>query len=296
MLRSIRRSSSPPCAPLSRVRLPGRQGQGLAPAHAGQLRQGPVQAGGRQQRRRVCAGAAVQAAGRPRRHARLGRRGGSRTAICSPPPATKARSTRSRPTAKSRRVRRRGEPGHLPGPRRRRRRLRRHRPERPDPPHRCGRQGQGGLPDRRRVRLVAGRRREDGRRSTPAPGRKGRIYKITPDGSGNVFYTTKQEHILCLAAGADGTLYAGTDKGGLVYRIDAKGKGFVLYQAAQAEVRSLKVTADAVYAGTSTPTKRHGGAVAASSVRRSPRQRRWPPIGRRRRRPASAKRLPRKKQ
>jgi hypothetical protein len=96
-------------------------------------------------------------------------------------------------------------------------------------------------------------------------GPKGRILRITPEGKASVFYSTKQDHILCLASGPNGTLYAGTDKGGLVYRIDAKGKGFVLYQAVQGEIRCLKVTNDAVYAGTSSPTKRRGGASAASS-------------------------------
>ncbi len=95
-------------------------------------------------------------------------------------------------------------------------------------------------------------------------GPKGRIYQVTPDGKAGVFYATKQEHVLCLALGAKGMLYAGTDKGGLVYRIDARGKGFVMYQAAQPEVRSLLVTAGGVYAGTSAPTKRHGGAGGGS--------------------------------
>jgi hypothetical protein len=90
-------------------------------------------------------------------------------------------------------------------------------------------------------------------------GPKGRIFQVSPEGKSSVFYATKQEHILCLAAGPQGMLYAGTDKGGLVYRIDAKGKGFVLYSAAQAEVRSLLVTPEAVYAGTSSPTSRRGG-------------------------------------
>ena len=45
----------------------------------------------------------------------------------------------------------------------------------------------------------------------------------------------------------------------------ATGKAFVLYQAAQAEIRTLKVTAGALYVGTSSPTKRHGGAVAGAS-------------------------------
>ena len=96
-------------------------------------------------------------------------------------------------------------------------------------------------------------------------GPKGRIYRLTPDGKGNIFYTTKQEHVLCLAVGPDDMLYAGTDKGGLVYRIDPKGKGFVLYQAPQTEVRTLIVTAEAVYAGTSAPTHRRGGPEAPRS-------------------------------
>jgi sugar lactone lactonase YvrE len=102
-------------------------------------------------------------------------------------------------------------------------------------------------------------------------GPKGRIYRVTPEGKASVFYTTKQEHILCLATGPDGMLYAGTDKGGLVYRIDAKGKGFVLYSAAQAEVRSLIVTPDGIYAGTSTPSRRHiNAASTAKADRESP--------------------------
>jgi hypothetical protein len=96
-------------------------------------------------------------------------------------------------------------------------------------------------------------------------GPKGRIYQVTPEGKASVFYTTKQEHILCLARGAEGILYAGTDKGGLVYRIDRSGKGFVLYQAAQAEVRSLLVTAEGVYAGTSAPTRRQFAARGSYS-------------------------------
>lgn len=87
-------------------------------------------------------------------------------------------------------------------------------------------------------------------------GPKGRIYQVNGDGKASVHYTAKQEHILCLALGPKNTLYAGTDKGGLVYRIDAKGKGFVVCHANQSEVRSLLVTSDVVYAGTSAPTAR----------------------------------------
>jgi outer membrane protein assembly factor BamB len=99
-------------------------------------------------------------------------------------------------------------------------------------------------------------------------GPHGKIYRLSGEGKAEVFYSTRQEHILCLAAGSDGMVYAGTDKGGLVYRIDPHGKGFVLYQASQAEVRTLNVTPDAVYAGTSSPTARRRGSGGGSSSNR----------------------------
>src|SRR5262249_31543579 len=92
---------------------------------------------------------------------------------------------------------------------------------------------------------------------------------VSADGKGTVFYTTKQDHILSLAMGASGMLYAGTDKGGLVYWIDPRGKGFVVHSAPQAEIRSLLVTADGGYAGTSSPTgrKRGGSGSGGASPR-----------------------------
>lgn len=89
-------------------------------------------------------------------------------------------------------------------------------------------------------------------------GPKGKIYRLPLGGKASVFYATKQEHILCVAVGEQGTLYAGTDKGGLLYRISPAGKGFVLYHANQPEVRALLVTDTAVYAGTSAPVARKG--------------------------------------
>ena len=104
-------------------------------------------------------------------------------------------------------------------------------------------QGQGRSRRPGLLRLVAGGRPE-GRGRLRRHRAEGAHLPLTPDGKASVFYATTQEHILCLAVAADGTLYAGTDKDGLVYRIDAKGKGFVLYQAAQAEMRSLQVSGD----------------------------------------------------
>src|SRR5207249_9068772 len=106
----------------------------------------------------------------------------------------------------------------------------------------------------------------DGKTLYAGTGPKGRIYRVTAKGKASVFYTTKQEHILSLAMGPDKMLYAGTDKNGLVYRIDPKGKGFVLYNAPQTEVRSLLVTAEGVYAGTSSPGRGRGSSGGSSSV------------------------------
>src|SRR5262249_32187565 len=112
----------------------------------------------------------------------------------------------------------------------------------------------------------------DGRAVYAATGPHGRIYRVTPEGKAEVFYTTRQEHVLCLALGPDGTLYAGTGQTGLVYRIDPKGKGFVLFSAPQAEVRCIRVAADAIYVGTSAPTRRRsaGGSSAAADMTPTP--------------------------
>ncbi len=89
-----------------------------------------------------------------------------------------------------------------------------------------------------------------------ATGPEGRVFRVTADGKSSVFYDTKQDHVLCLAVGSEGTVYAGTDKTGRVYRIDPRGKGFVLYQAPQSEVRTMSLSGDAVYVGTSATRRR----------------------------------------
>jgi hypothetical protein len=98
-----------------------------------------------------------------------------------------------------------------------------------------------------------------------ATGPHGRIYRILPGGKPAVFCTLRQEHVLCLARGEDGTLFAGTDRSGVVYKIDASGKPFALFQAPQSEVRRLVVSGGAVYAGTAAPSGRRGSGLASTS-------------------------------
>jgi hypothetical protein len=95
-------------------------------------------------------------------------------------------------------------------------------------------------------------------------GPRGRIHRVAADGTGTVWYASRQDHVLCVACGPNGVLYAGTDKNGLVYRITAKGKGFVLFQAPQPEVRRIVVTPDGLYVGTSAPTNKKRGSASAT--------------------------------
>lgn len=96
-------------------------------------------------------------------------------------------------------------------------------------------------------------------------GPKGRIWQVPPEGQPAVFYTTRQDHVLCLTRNKDGMLYAGTARGGLIYRIDPRGKGFIVYSAPQSEVRSLVLTPQGLLAGTSAPTKRGESSGSSSN-------------------------------
>jgi hypothetical protein len=98
-----------------------------------------------------------------------------------------------------------------------------------------------------------------------ATGPQGKIYRVSADGKTTVFYDTKQDHVLCMVVGPDGTVYAGTDKTGRIYRVDSHGKGFVLHQATQSEVRTLLLDGGALYAGTSA-TKRRPSASTRSGA------------------------------
>jgi hypothetical protein len=72
-------------------------------------------------------------------------------------------------------------------------------------------------------------------------GDKGHIYRIDPDGQGELYFDTEQRHVMSLAFDPQGRPLAGTDPNGILYRIDAKGKAFVLYDSDLPEVRALQV-------------------------------------------------------
>jgi len=72
----------------------------------------------------------------------------------------------------------------------------------------------------------------------------------------DTFFSSDQPAVWSLAAGADGSVYAGTGHRGRVFRIDAKGKSEIVFAAGQPEVFALAVDGKgALYAGTSPDGK-----------------------------------------
>jgi hypothetical protein len=72
-----------------------------------------------------------------------------------------------------------------------------------------------------------------------ATGDKGRIYRVTGAGKGEIYYETGQVHVTALAMDPQGQLLAGTEPNGILYRITARQKAFVLYDASLPEIRAI---------------------------------------------------------
>jgi len=79
-------------------------------------------------------------------------------------------------------------------------------------------------------------------------GHDGRIYRITPDGRGALFYDSAELDITSLAIGRDGALFAGTSPDGKVYRISGDGRAEVYFDPPDKYIWSLAVLPDGALA------------------------------------------------
>jgi hypothetical protein len=79
-------------------------------------------------------------------------------------------------------------------------------------------------------------------------GHDGRIYRITSDGRGSLFYDAAELDITALAIARDGSLYAGTSPDGKVYRIPSNGNAEVYFDPADKYIWSLAVLPDGALA------------------------------------------------
>ena len=61
-------------------------------------------------------------------------------------------------------------------------------------------------------------------------GHDGKIYRVSPDGRGSLFYDAAELDVTALAIARDGSLYAGTSPDGKVYRIPSNGNAEVFFR------------------------------------------------------------------
>lgn len=75
-------------------------------------------------------------------------------------------------------------------------------------------------------------------------GHDGKIFKVSADGHGALFYDAAELDVTALAIAKDGALYAGTSPDGKVYRITADGHAEVFFDPADKYIWSLAVLND----------------------------------------------------
>ena len=75
-------------------------------------------------------------------------------------------------------------------------------------------------------------------------GHDGKIYRVSPDGHGSLFYDAAELDVTALATGKDGALYAGTSPDGKVYRITSDTHAEVFFDPADKYIWSLAVFND----------------------------------------------------
>ena len=101
-------------------------------------------------------------------------------------------------------------------------------------------------------------------------GDRGRVFRVSAPGKGELYYDTGQSHVTALAVDPQGRLLAGTEPNGILYRISAKDKAFVLYDSDLPEIRAIVPLPDGtVYAaalGGSVAKQAQSAAQAAAAA------------------------------
>src|SRR5713226_5107231 len=75
-------------------------------------------------------------------------------------------------------------------------------------------------------------------------GHDGKIFRVTPDGKGALFYKTSELDVTALAVAGDGAIYAGTSPDGKVYRLSSEGKAEVYFDPSDKYIWSLAIMND----------------------------------------------------
>ena len=75
-------------------------------------------------------------------------------------------------------------------------------------------------------------------------GAEGRIYKVSPTGTGALYCDLNELNVSALAIGKNGELFAGTSPDGKVYQIDTSGKATVYFDPKEKYIWSLAAMSD----------------------------------------------------
>ena len=75
-------------------------------------------------------------------------------------------------------------------------------------------------------------------------GHDGKIFRVTPDGKGTLFYKVSELDVTALAVTGDGAVYAATSPDGKVYRLSGEGKAEVYFDPSDKYIWSLAVMND----------------------------------------------------
>ncbi|HWN07745.1 MAG TPA: WD40 repeat domain-containing protein [Pyrinomonadaceae bacterium] len=75
-------------------------------------------------------------------------------------------------------------------------------------------------------------------------GHDGKIYRVSSDGRGALFYDAAELDVTALAVARDGSLYAGTSPDGKVYRISTEGRAEVFFDPADKYIWAVAVLTD----------------------------------------------------
>ncbi len=74
-----------------------------------------------------------------------------------------------------------------------------------------------------------------------ATGPEGKLYRITQDGTAQVYFDAEEQHLMSVAVAPDGTVYAGASDKAKLYKITGAGRGTVLYDFGRTEVRAIAI-------------------------------------------------------
>lgn len=74
-----------------------------------------------------------------------------------------------------------------------------------------------------------------------ATGPDGRVMRVEPNGSSSVYYRSTESHLVSLAIGDGGELYAGSSSKGYLYKITGPGRGTVMFELPGEEAKAVAV-------------------------------------------------------